>query len=326
MKSKTKYLIDSKTVKKLCKSAGYKDISEIKLLGNGEFNAVYGAKADEKSIAIKIAPPQSADVMTYEKNMMKAELYWYDMIKEHTSVRVPEIYYKDFSRKLIDADWFIMEKLHGVQMDEFDFTPEEKEQSQNILAQMAGEMHNIIGNKFGYVQNEMYENWYRALLSFAQNLLNDCQRKGKTSRRGKKFIKYINSGKEIFEKAPSTMVNYDIWAANVICRRVNGKVEYSWIDPERSFYGDPIFDFCCLDFLTPLENKKSIVAHNKVSSIKILTGREERIRYAASLAMMAFITETERYYRYTPFHYGFWRNTYLSFLLYRTAFKEFKSI
>lgn len=326
MRSKTKYLLDDNTVKKLFESAGYKNIKEIKLLGNGEFNAVYAAVADGKELALKIAPSSSVDVMTYEKGMIKSEIYWYGMIKEHTAIRVPQIYHKDFSRTLIDADWFIMEKLDGMQMDAFEFTAEEKTQSQNILAEMAGEIHGIHGDKFGYVQGEMYENWYLALRSFAHNLMSDCQRKGKTSRRGKKFIEYIERGKEIFENAPSTMVNYDIWAGNVICRRVNGKVEYSWIDPERSFYGDPIFDFCCLDFLTPLEKKKSVAAHNEVSEIKIGTGKEERIRYAASLAMMAFITETERYYRYSPFHFGYWRNTLASFLLYRSAFKELKNL
>ena len=91
------------------------------------------------------------------------------------------------------------------------------------------------------------------------------------------------------------MVNYDIWDANIICRRRNGNVEYAWIDPERSFWGDPVFDFCCLDFLTPLGSKKSLAVHNKYAKIGIGAGREEKIRYAASLAMMAFIMETERY-------------------------------
>lgn len=326
MKSKTKFLTDDETIRKLYLNAGYKQVTGIKLLGNGEFNAVYEAVADGRPTALKISPPSRAEVMQYENGMMKAELYWYEQIRKNTSIRVPAVYHRDFSRRLIDADWFIMEKLEGEQMDTFAFSKDEKTQSQNILAEMAGEIHNITGEKFGYIQNKLYDNWYLALRSAVKNLLSDCAKKGRRSRRGETFLGCIDRGKNIFEKAPCTMVNYDIWAANVICRRKNQKVEYAWIDPERSFWGDPLLDFCCLDFLTPLEKKHSVQAHNRVSAVKIRTGREEKIRYAASLAMMALIMETEKYYRYTPCHFGYWRNTIISGILYRTAFKELKKL
>lgn len=321
MISKTKFLLDEKMIKSLCQSAGIENIKEIRPLGDGEYNAVYEISADRK-YALKIAPDANTQVLTYEKGMMKAELYWYDILRKNTSIRVPEIYYSDLSRKLINADWFVMEKLEGVPKNRFAFTPQEKEEASGALAKMAAEIHNISGDKFGYVQNKMYDNWYFALRAAAEDLAEDCCKKGRTSRRGKKFINYIDRHRSIFEKAPCTMVNYDIWDTNIICRRRNGNVEYAWIDPERSFWGDPVFDFCCLDFLTPLGSKKSLAVHNKYAKIGIGAGREEKIRYAASLAMMAFIMETERYYRYTPRHFGWWRNTLCSAQLYRTAFKE----
>lgn len=321
MVSKTKFMLDNKTIKILCHKAGISGIKNITLLGDGEFNAVYEITAD-RNYVLKISPDANTQVLTYEKGIMKAELYWYDILRNNTSIKVPEIYYSDFSHEQINADWFIMEKLEGKPKNRFEFTPEEKDEASGALAKMSAEIHNIKGNQFGYIQNKMYGNWYFALRAAAENLAEDCRRKGKSSRRGKRFINYIDRHRNIFEKAPCTMVNYDIWDANIICLRRNGSIEYAWIDPERSFWGDPMFDFCCLDFLTPLNNKKSLAVHNKYSEIKLNAGRSERIRYAASLAMMAFIMETERYYRYTPRHFGWWRNTLCSAQLYRTAFQE----
>ena len=196
MKSKTKFLTDDETIRKLYLNAGYKQVTGIKLLGNGEFNAVYEAVADGRPTALKISPPSRAEVMQYENGMMKAELYWYEQIRKNTSIRVPAVYHRDFSRRLIDADWFIMEKLEGEQMDTFAFSKDEKTQSQNILAEMAGEIHNITGEKFGYIQNKLYDNWYLALRSAVKNLLSDCAKKGRRSRRGETFLGCIDRGKK----------------------------------------------------------------------------------------------------------------------------------
>lgn len=132
MISKTKFLLDEKMIKSLCQSAGIENIKEIRPLGDGEYNAVYEISADRK-YALKIAPDANTQVLTYEKGMMKAELYWYDILRKNTSIRVPEIYYSDLSRKLINADWFVMEKLEGVPKNRFAFTPQEKEEEAERL-------------------------------------------------------------------------------------------------------------------------------------------------------------------------------------------------
>ena len=77
------------------------------------------------------------------------------------------------------------------------------------------------------------------------------------------------------------MVNFDIWWPNIICNRENGEIKYAWIDPERSFWGDRIADFVCLEYQKPLEKKKaSLAAYNAVADEPIRVTREEKIRYA----------------------------------------------
>lgn len=327
MISKTKFAIDPDTIRRLFARAGIQNITNIAPLGAGEYNAVFSACADGRDYVLKIAPSEEIPVLTYEHNIMEAELFWYEQMRTKTSVRVPKIYYSDFSKSEIPTNWFIMEKLSGTQLDKTDFqTNTEKEHAQIITAEMAAEIHTIKNDKFGYIQNRLYDNWYDAIHSFVENLLKNCAAKGKTSKRGTRLLQYIDRYRNILEQAECTMVNFDIWAPNIMCRRENGTLQYAWIDPERSFWGDRILDFCCLEFMEPLQNKsKSLAAYNAVSDKKVTATKEERIRYAIGFAYLGLVMETEKYYRYSPCRFGWWRNVFASKAIFSQAFKELKN-
>ncbi len=56
MISKTKFMVEDITILKLFEKAGIYDVNQIKLLGAGEFNSVYLAKAENTEYIIKISP------------------------------------------------------------------------------------------------------------------------------------------------------------------------------------------------------------------------------------------------------------------------------
>ena len=324
MISKTKYLLDDNTIKAMFKKAKIDGITKIAPLGAGEFNAVYEVVAD-KNYVLKIAPEADMPVLTYEKDMMNTELYWYEMIRENTDIRVPIIYYQDFSKELIPTDWFIMEKLEGKQRNEINI---DKSVITEKTAKMVAQIHNIHNDKFGYIQNGLYDNWYEALSSIITNLLTDAQRVGKSSKNGEKLLKYAQKYKEILMNVPCCMINYDLWDANVLCTfNENGEVCFSWIDPERSFWGDRIFDFVCLENPIELITKKteSIKYYNYVSKSPIEFNREIEIRFAFALGLLALIQEVEKYYRYTPKNFGWWRNIAGQTTYYQKTFKVLKN-
>lgn len=261
MISRTKFDLDNATIEKLFAAAGFRHITDIAPLGAGEYNAVYSANADGREYAVKIAPKPEAAVLTYEKNMMASELYWYKQIKENTSIRVPEIIYENTDKKIIPAEFFIMEKLDGTQMDKTEFTDGEKVESAREMARMAGEIHKIKNDKFGYIQNGLYDDWYQAFRAMISACIDDCKAAGRKTRRGEKLLKFADKYRNILEKVECTMVNFDIWWPNIICNRENGVMNYAWIDPERSFWGDRIADFVCLEFFKRFDDKKSVSRH-----------------------------------------------------------------
>ncbi len=322
MISRTKYNLTEDEVKALFTQNGITGVTDIVPLGEGEYNAVFSATGvDQKKYAIKIAPSSAVAVMTLEKNMMASELYWYQKIREHTSIRVPEVYAADLTKDKLNADYFIMEKLNGTALHKTEFTDAEKTESALILVKMAAEVHTIKNDRFGYVQNGLHDTWYLAIHSMVSAVLKDCKRVHRHTPRGKKLLKLINQHKAILEKAECCMVNFDLWSPNVLCSRENGKLRYAWLDPERSFWGDRICDFVCFETMLPLEKKKaSLEAYNAVAQKPILADKDERIRYAVGLGYLALIMEVEKYYRYTLFNYGWWRNVSASAAFYKQAF------
>lgn len=326
MRSKTKYLMDEKTIKDLFHKAGIDNIKQTSPLGAGEYNAVYLIVTDNKEYVLKIAPMDNVPVLTYEKDMMASEVYWYNQMSEHTSISVPVVYYHDFSKEMIPAQFFIMEKIDGAQLDKMDFSDEEKARSVTQTAKMAAGIHEISNNKFGYIQNELYDDWYSAIRAMIEALIKDCTEKNQKTSRGEKLLSYIDRYKSVLEKAECTMVNFDIWDPNILCKRENGTIKYTWIDPERSFWGDRIMDFVCLEMATPLAKKvQSLHAYNEVSSKPIQITKEEEIRYAVAQGYLGLIMETEKYYRYSPLHFGWWRNVFASAWLFKSAFGVLKN-
>jgi len=325
MVSKTKIEVDKKTIQSLFEQAGIEGVSEIVPLGEGEYNAVYAATTTTNEYVIKISPPDRISTLTYEKNMLSSELYWYRELKEHTDISIPHIYHSDFSKKLLPSPYIIMEKVKGTPLDKMDFNDHEKEAALAEKARMLAQIHRIKNNKFGYVQGGLFDTWHQAIRSMASAVLQDGLKKGHRSRRGERLLTYIDLNKEILEGVECSMVNYDLWDPNILCRRETGGVTYTWIDPERSCWGDRIADFVCLEPLTPLEEKvSSFKAYNSVADQPMRITPEERVRYAVALGYLALILEVEKYYRYSPLHFGWWRNTIASKLAYRQSLQDLK--
>ena len=326
MVSRTKYQIDNPTIETLFCAANIEGVTNIAPLGAGEYNAVFSVTAGGKEYVLKIAPTEDIPVLTYEKDMMASEVHWYQVMKDAGLISVPDIYFTDFSKQLIPAHYFIMEKILGQQLDKIDLSETEKTEAAAATAKMVAQMHKSKNDKFGYIQNELYEDWHQAIRAMVTAVLADCARKGRQSKRGKQLLQYIERYKDVLAQAECCMVNFDVWPPNIMARRENGAIHYSWIDPERSYWGDPIVDFVCLEMMTPFAEKKiSLEAYNAEADSPVLLTREETIRYAVALGYLAVIMEVERYYRYTWHHFGWWRNVLASKMLFRSAFEILKN-
>ena len=324
MKSRSKTEVTFALASEMMKKAGLGTAVSAEPLGAGEFNTVLAVKTnDGNAYALKVAPSEDADVQLYEKGMMRSEVHFYSLMREHTDISVPDVLYTDFSHELLPADWFVMTLIKGRHP-----SGEKGEEATALaeeLARMAASMHKVKGEGFGYIQRGLRPSWHEAVRAMTEDLLRDAEKKGVRSRRGEKLLRLIDKHAGTLNKAECRMVNYDIWMPNIIVQETAEGKKFWWIDPERSFWGDPVADFVCLEFFKPFRKKTlSARAYNECADVPVTLSREEEIRWGVMMAYMGLLQEVEKHYRYTPLMFGWWRNVISSALVYRAGFKALK--
>ncbi|WP_029231182.1 phosphotransferase family protein [Butyrivibrio sp. VCB2006] len=320
IKSKTKYEATPEEIRELFNTHKIGAVTDINPLGNGEFNAAYKVTCDNRvSYALKIAPPEGATVLTYEKNMMESEVFWYKKMHENTDILCPEVYVSDFSKNIIKSNCFVMQMMEGEPLWAVNFSDQEYENVQKQKIGMLAKIHRITNDKFGYIQSGLYDTWYEALKSMACNLVTDCKALGYETPDGEKFLRLIDKHEQLLRKVLCRMVNFDLWDSNVLYN--NGKI--CWIDPERGFWGDPVADFITLGpgQKSPLSSKgKELEIYNETADEKIVLSDETEIRYELAVCYLALIEEVEKYVRYEPDETNYIRNTKDARIMYDMAF------
>ena len=321
--SKTTYEASEAEIRELFSFHGIGNVVDTAVLGNGEFNAAYKVTCDNGvNYALKIAPPEGAKVLSYEKDMMESEVFWYSQMREKTDILCPEVYVSDFSKEIIKSNCFIMEMMAGKPLWEMGFSPQEYEAVQKQKIGMLTKIHRIANDGYGYIQTGLAASWHEALKGMALRLVADCKSLGHETPDGERFVRLIDKHEKLLGTVPCRMVNFDLWDSNVLYNARTGKI--CWIDPERGFWGDPVADFITLGpgQKAPLSAKqKELDIYNEMAREKILLTEGTEIRYALAVCYLALIEEVEKYVRYEPDNPTYIRNTVDAREMYDMAFE-----
>lgn len=325
MRSRTKRQVDAATIIALFARAGLAGAGNVRPLGAGEYNSVYAVDAGGQGYVIKIAPDESASVLTYERQLMAQEVDYYARLAQ-AGIRVPAIHHVDLSGSVISSAYFIMERLRGVQLDRV--SGPRRAQADAALAALVARVHAVTGERFGYRQNGLHDDWHLALQAMITNLIDDGGRLGRRTRRGERLRRYVDRHRRLLATVPCSLVSFDVWPPNILCAWEAGELQLAWIDPERCLWGDRIADLVCLDFMTmTLDGKAAtLAAYNRASPDPITVGDGERIRFAIMLGYLALIMEVEKSARYSVLHAGYWRNVIAARMLYAACFRQLDAL
>jgi aminoglycoside phosphotransferase (APT) family kinase protein len=73
----------------------------------GKHNTSYWVDSDRGRLVLRIAPPDDAGFLFYERLMMRQEPGLHQLIRARTTIPVAEVIGHDFRRALIDRDYLI---------------------------------------------------------------------------------------------------------------------------------------------------------------------------------------------------------------------------
>lgn len=299
MKSKTKRKVPQSAVTEMLRAHSLGEAVEIKEMGGGYFNTVLKVKTDDgKCYAIKIAPNNSSNVLTYEKELIKSEVEFYRLLQNVKSVHFPEIY--GFSTDENQPyQYLIMEFIEGKMMSEMRLSSEQKDKYMYDLGVITAEIHKIKNDSgFGYLQNGLKQTWAQAYTSMVENLITDAERKNAEVPFINEIRKAIEKNRGALEEVKSpSLVHFDIWAGNVIIK--DGKIR-SVIDCERAMFGDVMGEFISLQFspvFSITAHKSLFDGYNSAAENPVTFSKTEMARINLMRVYLSMIMYIETYYR-----------------------------
>ena len=326
--SKTKRNTDKATLDKIFLRHGLGEVETFADLKGGMFNSVLKVTTkDGESYAVKIAPANDIQVLTYEKNLIKSEVYFYEKFAQVKNVHFPKVFGYDCDENS-DYRYIIMEFVEGTMLSSAKLNKDETNQVMFNLGKAMAEMHNIACDEgFGYIQNGLRSTWDEAYFSMAENVIKNAESK-------KAKIPCLSEIRKIFAESEDLLktvqtphyVHFDLWAGNIV---IKDKKLYALIDCERAMLGDVMGDLISLDYTGAFDVEKNrylIDGYNSAANEKLTFDSNQLKRLYLMKIYLGLIVYTEQHYRYPKFSVVRMAGKKYGETVIRNAIKNYKSI
>ena len=290
MDSYTKNKISKYEAKRLFEESGIGNADSVSECLNAEFSPVFKVKSNGKVYYIKFGTAPESATLTYEKDLIKAELAYYDALAAAESADVgendrilrPSVVFRDVSREKINVDYFISEgfdaSLQGLTFPNLNA----KRRVMFQLGQNLAKLHRLKGEGFGYAQLGTDSNWADAFKKMVDRIVADATVL-KVKLDTYKIYEVINRAGDILKDVEEcTFVNGAVTPDNVFVNRKNFTYQ-GLINWSRAFYGDYVTDLISLYPTRSLErNRYFVKGYNSVAPFN----SDNRLRVRANLMRM----------------------------------------
>ena len=229
-------MINNQDLEQIVKKAGLGGCN-VRPVGAGHYNDSYYLDSKKSRFVLRIAPPDNVPKLFYEVDMMKSEVNIHKLVRQRTSLPVPEIVYYDFSRDIIDGDWLVMGYLEG-SPGFFD---------DRELGGYVKQLHTIKGDVYGYPERAAPtgENWPDIFYRYVELIFKDCLSCGVIDNdEYDHFLSIYQKHRDVIIEPSSCLLHLDLWGQNILT--VNGQIT-GILDFDRGLYGDTELEFAVLD-------------------------------------------------------------------------------
>lgn len=247
MESITKTVIERETLAGIVRERLGAELSGFTELKDGWFNTTYRMDLTSgQSVVLKAAPPDGLPVMRYEHDILRSELKVMELLRARTKIPMPTVLTVDFSRSLLDLDYYLMECVDGdfLNVVQDQLPPAELAEIRRHMGKTLREINSIPGETFGSIADPDGPTWRESFVGMMEDIVLD----GEAS---PVELDYDAIRRVVERHAPSLdearepwLVHWDLWEGNVAVKA--GRIS-SVIDFERSFYGDPLMETNWMD-------------------------------------------------------------------------------
>lgn len=218
----------------------YKELTE------GYFNVAYDVVlSNGKHTILKVAPKKDTRVMTYEKNIMFAEVEAMKLVTAHDGIPAPKVFAYDNTCNLCDSPYFFMEKLEGETLNNILNTLTEAQISsiRQELGKINSRINFIKRDYFGYPGLPEFhgDKWYPTFVKMMKTAVNDNLVANVDLQIPLDTMwECLEADKAVFEEVTEPcLIHWDCWDGNIFVKE--GKIT-GIIDWERSMFADPLME------------------------------------------------------------------------------------
>jgi aminoglycoside phosphotransferase (APT) family kinase protein len=216
----------------------------------GKFNNSYWVQVGDAELVLRIAPPDEAVFVFYERKMMRQEPELHALLRAKTAVPVAEIVIYDESQKLLDRDYMLMERLAGRPLTEAPHV-----NHNHVLRQVGAylaQVHGLTAEQHGYLgahkPMEPQDNWADAFVIMWHKMIDDIVGVGHYNEAESNHLRHLlDKYLPLFDRpVTSRLLHMDIWHQNILVDD-SGTVT-GLVDWDRALWGDPEIEFAVLDY------------------------------------------------------------------------------
>jgi len=221
----------------------------------GKHNASYWINAADERFVLRIAPPDDAGFLFYERLMMRQEPDLHALIHAQTDIPVAEIMGYDFSRTRLDRDYLVMRALPGTPLSDMPgLTPPLFRRALAQVGEHLRRLHAItaIDGQYGYLgahhPMEPQSSWLEAFRVMWNKLLDDvvaCDTYSEEEAGAMRNLLELHIEHFDHPVTPS-LLHMDIWSQNILIDE-KGNVT-GLVDFDRALWGDVEIEFAVLDY------------------------------------------------------------------------------
>lgn len=262
-------------------------------LGGGMFNIAYAVAAPGFQGVVKVAPPADAPVLTYEHDLLAAELEFFDRAR---GLPVPAVLGRSVDRP---RPAFLMDLLPGSPANEVTLAPSAKADVRRELGRGLAGLRSVHGDAFGYLRADgsfRADTWDAAFAQMVRAVLDDARAwKVALPAASARLPALLERARRLLAAVDTpVLTHFDLWDGNLFVTDGGDSARLSGvIDGERRFWGDPLAEFASTSLFGDAEQDTALLDGMAEAGQVVVFTPDVRARLALYRAYLSLIMIVE---------------------------------